>query len=147
MAESSTLYASVVALDSNINGCYESSQIMTIILVELFILLIYIAFWFPPSIPFDIARNAFEKIVDVDAALLGFTGVIVAVSIQTWTERFKYSVVVLGTVVILFVLSLLVCFRDLVLGNTVVSRDFYLALGFLIGGITMLFRRFGCNTI
>jgi hypothetical protein len=107
--------------------------------IELIALAPFVYFTFPSSIPFDIAKTAFEKIIDVDAALLGFTGVIVAVSMQTWKKRYNYSLAVLATVVAFLLVSLVSCVRELIVGTPVSSGDFYFPLAFLIGGITLLF--------
>ena len=107
--------------------------------LEFCAIITYLTLEFPASIPFVIAEAAFAKIVDVDAALLGFTGVIVAVNLQTWKERYDYSMVVLGGVVTFFVLSMLACLRGLVVGVAVTNLELFCPLACLVAAISFLF--------
>ncbi|MGA2971538.1 MAG: hypothetical protein ABSE39_02805 [Candidatus Bathyarchaeia archaeon] len=107
--------------------------------IELIALGLFVYFTFPRSIPFDIAKTAFEKIIDVDTALLGFTGVIVAVSIQTWKKQYKYSLAVLAVVVAFLLVSLVSSVGELVVGTPVGPEAFVFPLAYLILGITLLF--------
>lgn len=103
----------------------------------------YIALVSPLSIPFDIAKDAFGKIVDVDAALLGFTGVIVAVSMQNWKKRYYDFLLVLSMVVVLLLVSMIICFGELVVGTSIPSYVFIAALATPIIATTILFAGLG----
>ena len=113
--------------------------VLAIASVETVALGVYLFLTLPSSIPFDIAKTAFEKIIDVDAALLGFTGVIVAVSIQTWKRKYKYSLALLAFVVAFLLVSLVICVGELAVGTPVSIAALYYSLEFLIIAVIMLF--------
>lgn len=113
--------------------------VLAIATLETVALGIYLLLTLPSSIPFHIAKTAFEKIIDVDAALLGFTGVIVAVSIQTWKKRYRYSLAVLASVVAFLLISLVISIGELAGGTPVSIEAFYYSLEFLVFAVMMLF--------
>ncbi|MGD0177875.1 MAG: hypothetical protein ABSA50_08790 [Candidatus Bathyarchaeia archaeon] len=106
---------------------------------ELMAILFYVSVFFPSTIPFDLARAVSEKIVDVDTALLGFTGVIVAVSMQNWKKKFKQALAALVPVIGLLLVSMATCFGAIVRGAPLPNLAFYLPLAFLIMAVTLLF--------
>jgi hypothetical protein len=115
--------------------------------VETAALVAYVHFYFPSSISFEIASAALEKLIDADAALLGFTGVIVAVTMQKSRYQAMRSLIFSIPVVGLLLASMIACFGGLVAGNPVSNLAFYYPLAFLVLGTTILFVGVGIITL
>lgn len=100
----------------------------------------------PHQIPFKVVQPAFEKIIDADAALLGFTGVIVAVCIQTWKERVSHFIRGLFATVLLLLVSLVDSMVQMVVGAPVSVFTFLIPIDALIMGVIVLFHNLVLGT-
>jgi hypothetical protein len=110
-----------------------------VVAVEVVSLSLYVVVFFPRSIPLDIARAVFEKVIDVDTAMLGFTGLIVAVSMQNWKRKFKQFLAVLAPVVGFLLISMAACFGAIVGIPSSFPFAFYIPLASLMMAVTLLF--------
>lgn len=88
--------------------------------------MIYLVFgrFLPLQIKADTMSAYFEKLIDLDGVLLGFSGIIFAAVIQRRETNYKATIGVLAPVVGLYLLSLVVCFSGLMVNGSPSSTTY-----------------------
>lgn len=93
------------------------------------------------------SRIFLEKLIDIDGVLLGFSGIVFGVA-GRWRENYRSGIAILGSVVSMFLVSIVSCFGVLALTGNVVSVPVValeLPLSFMLLAITVFF--WGISTI